>query len=715
MTWSADDFQRTLPEIYQIEATNACDLRCPDCIRNDPRFKRTVGYFNPELLKIMVSRGDFEGSYFTELQMYGEPTLNNRLPELISILGGIVKIGYSTNGASINNPKNYKNVDRLTISIDSPIPKEYERRRPGRKFEALMAVIDNAIGMVPIVELQVIRYWDQASELPALIELAEERKWNVICREVADSFAAFQNRPAPNRQPGLCLNPWLSVSVQWDGDVVPCCLTPDTPIMTDRGVISIQDILIGDKVLTHRGRFCEVMNTFSRKTDSIFQLSRKCSNQIIGITGEHPIFSAGKFTSVKQMGEGDIVSEAFLTSVKDIDYIHISDYIQPKGPHDTWTRYSLTLDKNHYVDTKYPYLIPLLDQYKQYRELPVKEKYGYCKKLGITSDERGYLCNISRRDLRYIKNKINISHDFLKLVGYYLAEGWSGDGSIKFAFHRDELEYHRDVMQLTESVFGVPSSKKDSKRYKSSEITSDGRSTILGDFFRELFGQYSTSKHIPTWILELPPDKLTGLLEGFVKGDGWNGDQFVGCATSSYNLAVSLYYIFRKCGFEPKVNAGYPTMGPKNNRHLSPNLSYRFGFDVDTSYELSELFGFNVRHPRLGAKHWYSRHSDRTDYELTKYQEIAYDGLVYNIEVDKDNSYTIPFFGTVHNCFAAGKDIVYGNLWDNTMYDIWNYSKEREGLMNRMRLNFNESGMPCKLCYMRSPTLFHMEMVTHKL
>ena len=231
MSWSADDFQRTLPEIYQIEATNACDLRCPDCIRNDSRFKRSVGYFDPELLKIMVSRGDFEGSYFTELQMYGEPTLNNRLPELISILGGIVKIGYSTNGASINNPKNYKNVDRLTISIDSPTPKEYERRRPGRKFEALLAVIDNAIDMVPIVELQVIRYWDQASELPALIELAEERKWNVICREVADSFAAFQDRPAPNRQPGLCLNPWLSVSVQWDGDVVPCCFAAGKDIV----------------------------------------------------------------------------------------------------------------------------------------------------------------------------------------------------------------------------------------------------------------------------------------------------------------------------------------------------------------------------------------------------------------------------------------------------------------------------------------------------
>lgn len=77
---------------------------------------------------------------------------------------------------------------------------------------------------------------------------------------------------------------------QKDGEFQAVCLVPETPIITNRGVIPITEVRSGDLVLTHKGRFRRVKQTFSRDySGSIMKITPKYGNFAIRLTPEHPI------------------------------------------------------------------------------------------------------------------------------------------------------------------------------------------------------------------------------------------------------------------------------------------------------------------------------------------------------------------------------------------------------------------------------------------
>jgi len=185
-----------------------------------------------ELLDKMIVEDDFLGSYFVELQMYGEPLLAPNLEYFIRRLQEIkMKVGMSTNGTLMNLSALCK-LDYLTISIDSANKETYEKLRK-TSFDNLVSNIDLLLLQPkrPKIDLQVINF--DKDELPELVNLAHDKHWDdVICRSVPDCFAAYQNRPwDKNRLSEQCINPLLSVSIQWDGDVCPCCFSAGKSIV----------------------------------------------------------------------------------------------------------------------------------------------------------------------------------------------------------------------------------------------------------------------------------------------------------------------------------------------------------------------------------------------------------------------------------------------------------------------------------------------------
>ena len=226
-SWSANQFQINIPEVYQLELTNQCNLHCPHCIR--ALANRPTGYLDISLLQKMVSRGDFAGSFFVEFQMYGEPLMHPHFDKIVDYMkeNTNVKLGLSTNGALIPKWTNaISKLDYLTISVDSADKATYESMR-GCSYDELLSNTEMVLKQNPrpVVDLQVINFFDGRNNLPDLVKLAKQHNWDVICRAVYDCFAAYYGRAHPDRFGDLCLNPWLSVSVHWDGDVVPCCFS----------------------------------------------------------------------------------------------------------------------------------------------------------------------------------------------------------------------------------------------------------------------------------------------------------------------------------------------------------------------------------------------------------------------------------------------------------------------------------------------------------
>jgi len=238
------DFKH-LPEIYQIEACSACNLKCPMCLRTTD-VVRPDQLLKLDLLEKMHSRGDFKGSYYVELQMSGEPTLHPQLGELIAYLKNNVgvMVGLSTHGLQIRKKPQLAHIllslDALTISVDSTNPELYHKMRfPGKlehlweSLDYLFKVIPERLGhyeTIPFIELQLVKtdMFEGSGDVAALQNIMDEKGWSkyAVVRTTGDCFSEMQGRKHPGerrRNTSLCINPWTSVSVAANGDVVSCC------------------------------------------------------------------------------------------------------------------------------------------------------------------------------------------------------------------------------------------------------------------------------------------------------------------------------------------------------------------------------------------------------------------------------------------------------------------------------------------------------------
>jgi radical SAM protein with 4Fe4S-binding SPASM domain len=236
-----------LPEIYALELTAACDLECPMCLRTTT-MTRKPKLMPFDLIKQMHARGEFASTTFTELQMAGEPTIHPELGDIIAYLKDEVgvAVGLSTHGLNIHKPAVLRallQLDTLTISLDSVDPDVYAKMRyPAtldRLVENLHILVANldarsvAGQPLPFIDLQLIRtpLVPGSGALDAAIAFVKANGWErwFRIRMQDDMFLELDGRMIAGtmRRPGngqLCLNPFTSVVVNQDGDVVSCCL-----------------------------------------------------------------------------------------------------------------------------------------------------------------------------------------------------------------------------------------------------------------------------------------------------------------------------------------------------------------------------------------------------------------------------------------------------------------------------------------------------------
>ena len=96
-----------------------------------------------------------------------------------------------------------------------------------------------------------------------------------------------------------------------------CFSNSRTPIYTSKGWKKIEDIKVGDLVLTHKGRFREVDKLLFREVNTqdisctysvIVELNNKKRVSIRGVTSDHPIMSDNNWTKISDLLAGDRVT-----------------------------------------------------------------------------------------------------------------------------------------------------------------------------------------------------------------------------------------------------------------------------------------------------------------------------------------------------------------------------------------------------------------------
>jgi len=222
-------FNPSIPELYSVEVSSACNFDCPFCPRT--LYNRKPQNIDINLARTIAER-DLGGSYFVEFQLSGEPLLHPQLSTIIDFYKGTVLTGLSTNGSLIHRQLDALcKLDYLTVSVDAFNDEDYKNLRAGGTFSTLVKNIELLLSVRTSslsIDLQIIElnnYGNQwKKDLELLQTFVQENKWDINIRTVPDCSLGTKGGEKISCTE-LCLNPWMSATVHSDGDVVPCCFS----------------------------------------------------------------------------------------------------------------------------------------------------------------------------------------------------------------------------------------------------------------------------------------------------------------------------------------------------------------------------------------------------------------------------------------------------------------------------------------------------------
>jgi radical SAM protein with 4Fe4S-binding SPASM domain len=205
-----------------VEPTNTCNLRCLTCPVNVD-LKREKGIMDFTLFKTLVDNNPEID--FLHLTFAGEPLLHPKALEMIQYAKSRgIKVGLVTNATLLNKPITYdivnSGLDIITFSIDG-VDKTFERVR-GVSYDLIeekvldFIAVNNAHGKPVKTEVSMVLFPDTLSAIDSFRNRWEGRvDWVNIQPQIG--FEKIERRRR-------CRNLWRTLSVYWDGRVVPCCV-----------------------------------------------------------------------------------------------------------------------------------------------------------------------------------------------------------------------------------------------------------------------------------------------------------------------------------------------------------------------------------------------------------------------------------------------------------------------------------------------------------
>jgi site-specific DNA-cytosine methylase len=259
------------------------------------------------------------------------------------------------------------------------------------------------------------------------------------------------------------------------------CFGAGTLILTSRGHIPIEDVVVGDEVLTHLGRWMPVVQTMSRQADSYYEVKG------LGIlptktTSEHPYY-VSKTTRVWD-SEG--------------------------------RKYTRAFHKTHW------------------------KTVGEMANAG--KQERFYATQVIPEPDPYTVSSIGFSDPLLELAGYYVANGWRVErkgrlcGRVVIACPNAKLTYLTHLLTKCGLTFCISPEKGCVKV----TITVGWLYTLL-----ECFGKYAHGKKIPKFLYSASEHQARLFLNGYIAGDGCQYENQVSVTTVSEDLALGVALMFQ--------------------------------------------------------------------------------------------------------------------------------------------------------------------------
>ena len=383
------------------------------------------------------------------------------------------------------------------------------------------------------------------------------------------------------------------------GHYVEGCFTKGHTITLKNGYKNIEDVNVGDEVLTHVGRYKKVHHIQKRPyTGDLYKIDVwGIPAQTIEVTEEHPFL----FVSRKLANERN--------------KIYNPEWIEAKN-----------LAK------------------KGYLAMPINKVL--CEDTVAESEI------IYKKVIKKIK--LPLRAELFRLIGYYLAEGSIEDrGYIRFSFNSEELNFVDDVKYLMNKVFGI--NKYNVFNYKDrAGIELVFSSAEVARVFK-VFGSSSVSKCIPDWVVSGSLENQKELIKGYFRGDGnyynkinkHGRKELFRINTTSPVLVLQIRDILLRLGILSFIN--------KRNREKELRKDmFTLGITGEYMIPFGKIVGIEVNSTINSHKRATSFFIDKNYAYLPikKIEKRKVENVdVFNFSVEEDESYVANSVA-VHNCTA---------------------------------------------------------------
>jgi intein/homing endonuclease len=412
--------------------------------------------------------------------------------------------------------------------------------------------------------------------------------------------------------------------IRWTVDspiplICNCFLAGARILMSDGRTKAIEDIIPGDLVVTHKGRYRKVAKLFRTPHNGpIYRWKAdKHSGEAFGVTGNHPVLALQRAMAFMPSGKAKKTIKE-IPKWTNANKLGVGDLVARRRSHDV------------VIDIQTIDLLELLGD-------GFVERNGLVYSCRVDGQRAGQIDGMANGIPRYLP----VNNDFLDLIGYYAAEGCADPkNGIRFTVHNDEMAFGdigAEICRILSSLFGLE--PKINGRATPNARDIQIFSSALVAFFRQF--DKKKDKRFPEWVMTLPAIKQARIIAALLKGDGYiarrKGGIFLTLGLASRHLIDQTLFMAERCGWEPTHQP--PTV---NNNHIR----YRLSITASAAPDLCDLMGIERKEKKLKRER---RSSGHILHSIEEWSQFYYEGTVFNFEVEEDNSYVVDGI-VVHNC-----------------------------------------------------------------
>jgi ribonucleoside-diphosphate reductase alpha chain len=449
------------------------------------------------------------------------------------------------------------------------------------------------------------------------------------------------------------------------------CFVSGTQVFTKNGPKNIEDVVIGDQVVTHLGNTKRVVQLHKNKlNDRKIYSVKVLGSPRFEVTGNHRFWSISKeqldsglkpsFNTIEYLKKGDYISIPNSNNKYIPKILNILDYINDSNGDvnldytdiDNVTKPVSPCNKNHNSNDY------------EVEELVITEKHSMLKKEILIDDKFAFILGLwlSDGDIMVSKNK---------------EETTNFETGISITVKKDNYNL---ISLLQKNLFEIFRLESTVTKPVGNFVKVQLYSMSIGALFSKIFDSLFNKEKLPEFIYDWDKNMCNRLIEGIIASNGCISIDGVASFTmTNVKLVKSLFSIFRNNG----IMCHYNEMSKLNNGTIEKNSTISFNVsDIDISnilkiYDDSKLD--NLLFKKSIDNSIIEINGNKFIQITDKILSESKPDYVYTLGIEDDHSYVVE--GVVaENCFLLDteSDSIEGIF--NTLKESAQISKNAGGI-----------------------------------